>query len=97
MRSFTTTAALAAIAFSTSLTLGYAQSNDQESTFDSDPGSAVVDTSNATSSIVGDRSNGDTGKSMHESQGETDAPTPPAGTLKSPCPSGLGTGNGDCR
>jgi hypothetical protein len=96
MRSFTTTAALAAMLFSSSLTLGYAQTNDQDRSFDTDAGSAVVDTSNTTSSIVGDRSNGDSGKSMQEADAETDA-APTIAVPQSPCPSGLGTGNGDCR
>jgi hypothetical protein len=104
MRSFTTTAALAAALLAGSLTLGYAQSADPDrtidtpnGTIDTDLGPAVVDTSTSTGSIVGDTSSGQPGKSVHQAQDETDAAPPAPDNFKSPCPSGLGTGNGDCR
>jgi hypothetical protein len=97
MRSLTTKAALAAALLAGSLTLGYAQSADPDRTIDTEPGNAVVDTSTSTGSIVTDTSSGQPNKSMHEAQDDTDATAPVTSTQPSPCPSGLGTGNGDCR
>ena len=98
MRSLTATAVLAAALLTASLTLGYAQSRgDGSNATTTEPGEAMIDTSTSTGSIVSDTSSGQPDKSVHDVQGTSDAAPDLGGMPKSPCPSGLGTGNGDCR